>query len=1322
MALTRKRQEKLRGMIDDWRARRPRAGSTLRVPPRELAVLLGHLVFGSQVVPGGRTYMQGMLSQFQGLEIDWSHGVVRFSRSRGEWGLVEVSDGFWRDLEWWSDHFERRNCTLLAEVPHGSAAITGTDASDWGTGQLVWIDGGREEVALMFSRSETSRSINWRELLGIVRIFEHFGHRLAGRVVLVETDNMAAKGAASKMSSSSEDMQELIRRLLEAAVRHGIVLRFTHTPGVKLIRPDQTSRGDPVEEPRSRLSSELFSLLSSRFGPFSEMMGAEREFERASGSAPRIWMHPTYSTVASALRMLGERMGRGDAASGVVVVPDDSSAAWWKLTRHFRVVGRIERGSGGLEVPHCGRWRPTSFRRDTLILAFPRAAGSMVLPVWRPLKAPRLDGLVLNLEGSARALPLMQGSLVYSRGLTPGEHGVLYLVWRSFSPAREGGAIYLEEGSDMRCVQTAQLTRSFVRSGRSRSKVWDTEGGKLVYSLNLRRDAGDDGAFAPGVGSTPWLPSAELLWSVDHLVTEVSDVSRATSASPSMAPLLAKVVARRRFTFDFRQAEREIAGFEGRQRRTSATQASLSAPSGDPQDRVTETLAEPEVPATPPPAEERRSGRLQGHRLGDVMLSPGRIERRIRAERRRDEASSLAEALEAVSISEDEPPTQAARAEQELLDARASAQEAADARTYPARATAPATDPTEARLPQVSREGRQLNRYHGTLCEGCHLTIEWGSWMVSGGRAMCHDSHECVALAERELTESVAAKQSAAAERAKGPAASEKREAQLAHRFSDERCRNLRECIEGRCKATGTRTWCTAGCGRGVHVTSCLQMSSARATLGAFKCGDCRAEEMMPYSCSLPPGLVKEGDKSSMAELSTGAEGTAKGYAEFARLERLWLAHMVERTEGVTMSSFILPRHGIESFLSFLRWLVTDGGRARSFHTIFRSVGGVLERLELPNFTTTARVKMLVKELSQAHGFEAEPDTIVTRRILDLMFNGGVIEKQVSAMLRSRTYVVGTIEVMGGARIGEVCGGGDGHGVLANHLSIMHPIGGSFGSSEESVEMWLADSKTSFPRYVNFVGKSHGIGLRGGDYIRSLWGDYGFTLENGMIVESIDDGMVVRRPDYSVLRVSIVDMSTGEVAHLKRAIAKGDGLEIARHASHSMHYLQLRRAAETRSEEYKYINVAGGKADGKRLRVAKAYLESKGLGKFLDVVPGPLIRASRGKAYTHMPLTTDSSYTHYIGAMKAAYKISDALEEHDPELDLEGRKAPKWAHHSSRRKSDKVARETMDDTGATKDDIDDMYGWKQAERAKDMQLHYEGRRLRSRRARISMMV
>ena len=82
IALTEARQQKGRALIDEWRARRPSgqraAGvSQLRVDPTELARLLGNLVFASQCVPGGRTYMQGMLSQFRGLEVDWRHGKVR---------------------------------------------------------------------------------------------------------------------------------------------------------------------------------------------------------------------------------------------------------------------------------------------------------------------------------------------------------------------------------------------------------------------------------------------------------------------------------------------------------------------------------------------------------------------------------------------------------------------------------------------------------------------------------------------------------------------------------------------------------------------------------------------------------------------------------------------------------------------------------------------------------------------------------------------------------------------------------------------------------------------------------------------------------------------------------------------------------------------------------------------------------------------------------------------------------------------------------------------------------------------------------------------
>eukprot|EP00966_Prymnesium_polylepis_P120480 2784304-Prymnesium_polylepis.1 len=64
---------------------------------------------------------------------------------------------------------------------------------------------------------------------------------------------MAAKDSVRKMASTAEDMQELIRRIFRLGERHGFRLRVTHTPGEKLDRPDQTSRGDASEEPRMRL-------------------------------------------------------------------------------------------------------------------------------------------------------------------------------------------------------------------------------------------------------------------------------------------------------------------------------------------------------------------------------------------------------------------------------------------------------------------------------------------------------------------------------------------------------------------------------------------------------------------------------------------------------------------------------------------------------------------------------------------------------------------------------------------------------------------------------------------------------------------------------------------------------------------------------------------------------------------------------------------------------------------------------------------------------------------------------------------------------------
>ena len=80
---------------------------------------------------------------------------------------------------------------------------------------MMWDSGLRAETSLRFTLAERARSINWRELLGIVRVLEQFGTELGGRTLLVEGDNTSSLAAAANASSTAEDSHELVRRLGE---------------------------------------------------------------------------------------------------------------------------------------------------------------------------------------------------------------------------------------------------------------------------------------------------------------------------------------------------------------------------------------------------------------------------------------------------------------------------------------------------------------------------------------------------------------------------------------------------------------------------------------------------------------------------------------------------------------------------------------------------------------------------------------------------------------------------------------------------------------------------------------------------------------------------------------------------------------------------------------------------------------------------------------------------------------------------------------------------------------------------------------------------
>ena len=68
----------------------------------------------------------------------------------------------------------------------------------------------------------------------------------------------------------------------------------------------------------------------------------------------------------------------------------------------------------------------------------------------------------------------------------------------------------------------------------------------------------------------------------------------------------------------------------------------------------------------------------------------------------------------------------------------------------------------------------------------------------------------------------------------------------------------------------------------------------------------------------------------------------------------------------------------------------------------------------------------------------------------------------------------------------------------------------------------------------------------------------------------------------------------------------------------------------------------------------------------------------------------------------------------DPDLDLPPGQPGKWSTHSLRRLADTTARQYMEYTGATEDQIDIFFGWHEKVLLKAMQVHYASLSIRER--------
>jgi hypothetical protein len=202
----------------------------------------------------------------------------------------------------------------------------------------------------------------------------------------------------------------------------------------------------------------------------------------------------------------------------------------------------------------------------------------------------------------------------------------------------------------------------------------------------------------------------------------------------------------------------------------------------------------------------------------------------------------------------------------------------------------------------------------------------------------------------------------------------------------------------------------------------------------------------------------------------------------------------------------------------------------------------------------------------------------------------------------------------------------------------------------------------------------------------------------------------------------MLGMAQEQLDRLVRLLAESKSTEAKRHASATA-ARAVQRFKATGSAEKRYVNVTGGPRHGQEIGIAALELELAGLGEFLSIVPGPLIRAthSAGTQSTHMPLDPGSTYQSLHKYYDEAYARAN-VRLADPDLDLQGVEKPLWGHHSGRRGADTVARRTMETTGATEQDIDLVFGWQESLYSQKMQLHYETTFNRERRVRVTMMV
>ena len=267
---------------------------------------------------------------------------------------------------------------------HGVAVCTGDASGDQGAtvtmldpleGELreVWHYGPEE--------SAPQQSSNYRELHTVLKAVELWGERLAGRRVLVRSDNSTAVSVANRRGTNSANLLGLSERLVEECARHDVDLAAMHIPGEENLLADRLSRfkreldqGDwmlddaPFERARER--ARRFFGVDWTLDGSADPVGANRQLPRfcsavnsifdADLRGEQLYCNPDFELAEAVLRHFLEAYRTADVAtSGTFVLPVWTDRRFWRLLRGAKVLDYHPAGTQLFTSPDWGQLQLT---------------------------------------------------------------------------------------------------------------------------------------------------------------------------------------------------------------------------------------------------------------------------------------------------------------------------------------------------------------------------------------------------------------------------------------------------------------------------------------------------------------------------------------------------------------------------------------------------------------------------------------------------------------------------------------------------------------------------------------------------------------------------------------------------------------------------------------------------------------------------------------------------------------------------------------------------------------------------------------------------